>query len=387
MHFASVLATNPDFRDAVPALLKQLDMQGHPIDLAMVFMSPHFNYVADTIAEQLYDALGADTFIGTTGESIVSADQEIERKPAISLIAAHLPGVEITPFMLDGNWQQILQDVNTFRAAIGAPDDTRAFIMVAHPRTTPIDRVLRGFNSYYPDIPIVGGMASSPLGNTLVVNNNTYSRGAVGIALAGDLSVDIIVSQGCRPIGQPYTVTAAQRNVINNLQGQPPFARMQQLIAHLPPQDRVLLQKGLFIGRAVQPVHDTLGRGDFLIRGIVGIDQRNGSIAIGEAINIGETVQFHVRDAATAEEDLEMLLVPQTLMDQPAGAFLFTCNGRGTRLYDHPNGDIEIIQRTLGDISIAGCFCAGEIGPIAGKNFLHSQTASLIIFHSPTEAS
>ncbi|MDX1524307.1 MAG: FIST C-terminal domain-containing protein, partial [Anaerolineae bacterium] len=150
--------------------------------------------------------------------------------------------------------------------------------------------------------------------------------------------------------------------------------------------DQGLLQNGLFIGRAINDNQAELGRGDFLIRGISGIDRENGALIVSDYLQSGETVQFHLRDANTAEEDLEMMLTPQLLYDPPAGAMLFSCNGRGTRLYPHPDGDISTIRKVVGDVDLAGFFCAGEIGPIGGRNFLHGHTASLALFRPLTDS-
>jgi small ligand-binding sensory domain FIST len=168
--------------------------------------------------------------------------------------------------------------------------------------------------------------------------------------------------------------------MIYSLEGEPPLNQLQKLARDLSPEDRRLLQYGLLLGRAIASEQETLGRGDFLIRGVMGIDQQNGAMVVGDSIKDGETVQFHLRDASTAIEDLEMMLAPQLFYDSPRGGLLFSCNGRGTRLYDHPNGDITTIQKVIGDIHLAGFFCAGEIGPIGGKNFLHGHTASLALF-------
>ena len=163
------------------------------------------------------------------------------------------------------------------------------------------------------------------------------------------------------------------------LDGKPAMARIQDVIEELPEKDKMLLTNGLFVGRAIDSSRDMHGRGDFLVRGVVGIDRKTGAIAIGDFVESGESIQFHLRDAETAKEDLEMMLTPHSLFGAPSGAVLFSCNGRGTRLYDHPDGDISAINSFFEGLPVAGFFCAGEIGPIGGKNFLHGHTASLAL--------
>ena len=324
--------------------------------------------------------------LGCTAEAVVGRKQEIEETPAITLVVAHLPGAQVSPFILqpsDTDWHKLLLDTDEFHRTIDPPQDPRLFILLGDPFSAPMEDVLQAFNANYESIPVVGGMASGalrPSGNALWVNEQIIHEGALGVSIGGAVDVDVVVSQGCRPIWRPFKVISAHRNVIFNLEGRPPLAWLQDLIPELSEDDRALLQNGLFIGRSIKTGGEQLGRGDFLIRGVVGIDQQNGAIAIGDSVMDGETIQFHLRDALTAKEDLEMMLIPQTFRPLPSGALAFLCNGRGTRLYDHPDGDISIIQSNLEGTHLAGFFCAGEIGPIGRMNFLHGHTASLVFF-------
>ncbi len=392
MLFASAITTARTIEEVSRGLTQQIkaQMAGYPLDLALVFLSPHFRVEVTDLVERLWAGLDPGLLIGCTAEGVIGREQEIEREPAVTLVAAHLPGVTLTPFTLQSmDWRRTLSEESALRQAVDAPPETKLFMMLADPFTTPMDAVLEAFNIYYRDVPIIGGMASGSQragGNALIFNDRILNNGAIGLALAGAFEVDLIVSQGCRPIGQPFTVTSSRENVIFSLEGEPPLARIQELVLGMTTADRSLLQNGLFIGRAVGADRAALGRGDFLIRGVMGLDQESGVMVVGDYIDEGETVQFHLRDATTAEEDLEMMLAPQLLFDPPCGGFLFSCNGRGTRLYDHPNGDVNIIQKVIGGIDLAGFFCAGEIGPIGGKNFLHGHTASLALFRPQTEA-
>jgi small ligand-binding sensory domain FIST len=180
-------------------------------------------------------------------------------------------------------------------------------------------------------------------------------------------------------VGPVFEVTDATHNIIGSLEGESPLERIGDLLESLDESDRELLRNGLFIGRAIDPRKETLGRGDFLIRGVLGADSKSGAIAIGDVVAAGERVQFHLRDANTAREDLEMMLSPHAFFGEPSGAFLFSCNGRGTHLYSEPDGDISAINSFFRGIDVAGFFCAGEIGPIGGRNFLHGHTASLAL--------
>jgi len=385
MSFVSAIASHSNVDQVLDDLLDQVET-GTPIDVAFLFVSTYFTNDIDDIVTRLQSELKPGVLLGCTAEGVIGCEKEIESEPAISLVVARLPGVQITPFMLQpgsSEWHRMLLSPGEFCRTVDVPADAQLVILFADPFSIPMDDVLHAFTTSYPGIPMVGGMASGalrPNGNVLIANDFLTRQGAVGLALSGNLSVDLIVSQGCRPIWRPFKVQSAHRNMIYNLEGRPPLAWLQDLIPELSDEDRALLQNGLFVGRAIDPARDEMGRGDFLIRGLMGIDQENGAIAIGDSVMEGETIQFHLRDVITAQEDLEMLLIPQMFRQPPSGGLLFTCNGRGTRLYDHPNGDISIIQNSIQNVRLAGFFCAGEIGPVGNQNFVHGQTVSLALF-------
>lgn len=389
MRFASALSTEEHLDAALEELIDEIKAQvrHNHVDFVLTTFSPHFATDAGDLRDSLQAAFAPDVVIGCTAEGIIGRDAEIEQRYAISVLAGHLPKVELHPFVLEPTaWQQILATPETFADAVGAPANTKLVVTLADPFSTPMDKVLDRFNSTYADLPVVGGIASGsrrPGGNALIANDRVVNAGVVGLAFAGALDVDVIVSQGCRPIGPVYTVTESDTNVIRAIDSEPPLELFQKLAQTLPNDDRVLLKQGLFVGRAIDSTKETLGRGDFLIRNVAGVDPESGALAVQGEVSEGEKIQFHVRDAETAEEDLAMMLTPHSLFDPPSGALLFSCNGRGTRLYDRPNGDISTIQNVIGEVELAGFFCAGEIGPIGGRAFLHGHTASMALFRPP----
>ena len=362
---------------------EMLDRLGEHVDLALVFASRHFTAHGAGLALNLRRAIGARVMIGCCAEGVIGPRHEIEEEPALAVVAAQLPGVDLQPFFIRSkDLLEIAQDPRRLHEFYEPAYGTRCFVMIADPFTTPTDGLLDAFNLNAEGVPIIGGLASGarqPGDNVLFMNEEAMREGVVGVGFSGPIQVDVIVSQGCRAIGPVYEVTDARNNVIDSLGGESPLERIGELLESLDEDDRALLHNGLFIGRAIDPGKEALGRGDFLIRGVLGADSRSGAIAIGDTIATGERVQFHLRDARTAREDLEMMLSPHALFGEPSGAFLFSCNGRGTHLYSEPDGDISAINGFFRGIDVAGFFCAGEIGPIGGKNFLHGHTASLAL--------
>ncbi|MCL4393506.1 MAG: FIST C-terminal domain-containing protein [Chloroflexi bacterium] len=385
MQFASAATTERELDRAVRALADEIrgQIDSPAFDFVMAFFSEDYSAVAPSAADRIHTALNPRVLVGCTCEGVIAKNQEIEKRMAITLVAAQLPDVELVPFSLDADDWEALQDPHRLQGLVHAASGTRLFVMVADPFSTPMDQVLDAFNTHYEGVPIIGGMASGagvPGSNVLLLNDRAFATGSVGVAFAGKFVTDIVVSQGCRPFGRTFSVTEANDNIILSLDGEPPLRHIQNLAAQLSDEDQALLRNGLFVGRAIDTGRAVMGRGDFLVRSVIGVDRESGAIGVGDYIHAGETIQFHLRDQRTAQEDLELLLTPQALDAPPSGALLFSCNGRGTRLYDHPNGDISTIQGILGGINLAGFFAAGEIGPIGGKNFLHGHTASMALF-------
>lgn len=382
--FASISVQDESVDRVLSAVSREvIERLGEHVDLALVFPSTHFLQHAAGLGANLRRAIGAKVMIGCCAEGVIGPEHEIENEAAVAVVAAQLPGVGIEPFHIAGrDAMNLAGGSSRLEDHFQAARDARGIIMLADPFSTPMERLLDVFNTRCEGVPIIGGLASAarqPEQNRLFMNDAVFNDGLVGVGLSGPVQLDVIVSQGCRPIGPVFEVTAATNNIIDSLEGVPPMERIGEMLEALDESDRELLRNGLFIGRAIDSSRENLGRGDFLIRGVLGADSRTGAIAIGDMIENGERVQFHLRDARTAREDLEMMLTPHALFGTPSGAFLFSCNGRGTHLYDAPDGDIAAINSFFHGIELAGFFCAGEIGPVGGKNFLHGHTASLAL--------
>lgn len=364
------------------AAMEQL--QGSP-DLAVVFISPAYGAALAGVAEAIRSKTGAKRLIGCTGEAIVGVEREIESKPAISLWLATLPGYVVKTMHLsyvpgeEGDrfegWPTDLPEKWPDRACL---------LLLGEPFTFPGDVLLARLNEDQPGVPVVGGMASGGWGvgeNAIYCDSEIYRDGAVAAYLEGPVHVRTIVSQGCRPIGRPFVVTKAEGNIVYELSGKPALHRLQEVFQELPLPEQQMVRRNLHLGQVMNEYQEKFERGDFLIRNVLDADHLRGSLAIGDYVRVGRTVQFQVRDADTADEDLKALLDRSKSDARPvSGALLFTCNGRGTRLFPQPHHDAACIYESLGGVPLAGFFAQGEIGPVGGKNFLHGFTASLVLF-------
>jgi small ligand-binding sensory domain FIST len=378
MRIGAALSTDPDPARATPAAVKEARSRlgGSEVSLAVIVASRHHAPSADVIVDAVRLAAEPERIIGCVAETVVGGDREIEGGQAVAVWLAALPEPAETFHMefMRSSEGGLLAGYRFEEAGAGP------YLLVGDPFSFPTDLLLSHVNDRVPGTVLMGGMASGgtePGETRLFLDDRVVNAGAVGVRMPG-IGIRALVSQGCRPIGSPYTVTSAEGNVIHQLGGLPPLQRLRELVETLTPEDRELLGQGLHVGRVIDEYKSDPERGDYLIRGVMGVDPQTGALAVGDEIEVGETIRFHVRDAATADEDLRTLLERET---EPAdGALLFTCNGRGSRLFSIPDHDASLVSKKLGGLPLAGFNCAGEIGPIGGKNFLHGFTASIALF-------
>ncbi len=385
--FASALSTRSHGEEALREVCdKTLGELGGSPDLALLFFSHHFAPLAESLARQACDALGTERLLGCSGESIVGVGREVEGRPSMSLWLARLPGVSLWPMHL--GFERSAEG----GAIVGWPDDlpltwpsAAALIALGDPFSFPAELLLDRVNEDQPGTVVVGGMASgaqTPGQSRLLLGSKSFDEGAVAVLLAGAVNVRTVVSQGCRPIGRHFVVTKAERNIIHELGGRPALDQLKDIYAELPTSEQAMMQHGLHVGRVVSEYQDHFVQGDFLVRNVVGIDNDSGAMAVADVFRAGQTVQFHIRDHRSADQELHTLLerAGRQSAAPPAAALLFTCNGRGTRLFPQPHHDAQAVQKTLGEIPLAGFFAQGEMGPVGNRNFLHGFTASLALF-------
>lgn len=376
-------------------------------NLAILFVSSAFTTDFMRVMPLIQTFLQVDVLIGCSGRGVVGGGQEIEDGPAISLSLAVLPDVTIHPFYLE---PQHLPDMDAapdqWIELIGvSPSSQPHFVLLSGTSSMGIPDLLRGLDFAYPNSVKIGGLASS--GNTQGPHDSvlflgrfqkdtqpvfqTYRSGVVGIALSGNIAIDAVVAQGCRPIGRPVQVTKAEANIIIAIEDQHPLDVIQDLVIESDPREQRLIRDSLFVGLLMDSFNTRPERGDFLIRGMMGFDPRTGVVAVGDRIRPGQIIQFHLRDARRSEEDLRWVLqrsqMTRRSLNQadPIGALMFACVGRGVSLYDQPNFDTRIIQEIFGDrepLPLGGFFCSGEIGPVGKSTFLHGYTSVIALFGS-----
>ena len=415
-----------------------------PADLTLLFASAEYAQHFPEMLARVRAATGCRVLLGCSGQGIIGGEREIEDRPAISVLSLALPGAWLQPLYLDqalleasGDspelWSRAAAAVGGtpvttaesprgtvavrapegMRAVVGARgaedvtgaedvsgaegagggeaagdvalDGLSACVLFADPFHLDCEGVLGNFNAAFPGVPMAGGLASSSVleqRTYLFLNNTVYDRGAVAVAVGG-CDVRTVVSQGADPIGEPWMVTASDGPVVHTIAQRPAYTVLAETVQALPREAQQRASRNLLVGLAIDEYQERWGRGDFLIRNLTGADPTSGALAVSAYPRPGQTIQFQVRDARAADEDLKQLLAAarESLGSaSPAGVLLCSCNGRGQGLFGVPDHDARALAEQLGPVPVAGFFCNGEVGPVGKRNFLHGFTASLALF-------
>ncbi|HKR51428.1 MAG TPA: FIST N-terminal domain-containing protein [Pseudonocardiaceae bacterium] len=381
--FGDGLAVGPDLVAAAESAVTQAlaPLRGQRPDLLCVFVCGADSTAVESAGTRAMAMAGAGTTLGCSASGVIGAGRGVESESAVSVFAACLPGVRCIPFHLE------LVRTPDGAAVIGMPDrreDDTIAVLLADPFTFPVTIFVQRSHDDLTGLPLIGGVASGSRSGgyaRLFLDGRSVPAGAVGVVLGGPVAAVPVVSQGCRPFGPPMIVTKAEGSVLLEVAGTPALAKLEQIVAELPAEERQAVARGLHIGVAMDEYAEEHERGDFLIRGVAGADSQRGAIAIGDVVEVGRTVRFQVRDASAAADDLKELFSRFRAENGPVGgALLFSCNGRGATMFPSADHDVLAVRTGLGTTGVAGFFAAGEIGPVAGRNHLHGFTASILVF-------
>jgi small ligand-binding sensory domain FIST len=353
--------------------------------LGLVFMSPRFFPHAKATLDILRVHARIPLLAGCSSTGLIAGSREIENAPGFvlalhSLPGAVLKGVHFTQAQVEAspaNWRREL-DV--------AAEDTNGWLVFIDPFHLEAESWIKSWNEAYAPVPTFGGLASgifSDQTTQVYLNGEVYESGAVAVSFGGGVKLAGVISQGCTPIGETWTLTRVEQNLIHQIANRPAYAVLEETFKKLPPAEKQKAHGNLYIGLVVNEYREDFHRGDFLVRNLIGGDPNSGILAVGAMPRAGQMMQFQRRDAAAATEDMTELL--DRARRDLAGAAIYggclcCCIGRGQSLFGAPDHDADLVQKQLGPIGLTGFFCNGEIGPVGGKNYLHGFTASLALF-------
>jgi small ligand-binding sensory domain FIST len=361
------------------------------VSLGLVFMAPRFFPHARELLELLRVHARIPLLVGCSSQGLIVGEQEVEENAGVTLGLYALPGAELKAFHFTQEEVEEANGPGYWRLETGIePDQTNGWLVLIDPFHLDSEGWLRTWNEAYAPWPILGGLASGDMREQFTqvyLNGDVFEEGGVALSIGGEVGLAGVISQGCTPIGETWTLTRVEQNIIHQIGNRPAYEVLAETFNQLSLEEQQKARGNLFIGLVVNEYLEEFHRGDFLIRNLLRADPRSGSLAVGALPRLGQTVQFQRRSAAAATEDMTELLAhaKKRLANIPIyGGCLCCCNGRGQNLFGRPNHDAEMVQQRLGPLGLAGFFCNGEIGPIGQKSFLHGFTASLALFVKKT---
>jgi small ligand-binding sensory domain FIST len=360
-------------------------------DLAFVFLSGAHAADAERVAGWLAPWLGAGLLVGCSAQGVAGGGREVEGEPAVALLAGVLPDVELEARHVTAEHLGIpVADAAAWRALVGTELPDPSFVVLGDPLSIQAEALVKGLDAAHPGATKVGGLASggrTPGSHALLLGGDVHRAGAIVLALGGNVRLEAVVAQGCRPVGEPHFVTSCHEHLLRELDGASPRDVLGQLYERLSPADRQLFAQAVFVGLARPGEHRELHAGDFLVRNLLGLDPDTGALWIGAELEPNSILQFHLRDAATSSADLDRQLarfVARGRAVGASGALLFSCVGRGAGLYGRPDHDTTAFARHVGDVPLAGLFANGEIGPLdvaqGGTTYVHGYTSAFGVF-------
>jgi small ligand-binding sensory domain FIST len=357
------------------------------VSLGLVFMSPRFFGRAQQVLEILQVHARIPLLAGCSSQSLIVGEQELEENAGLTLALYALPGAELKGLHFTQAQVEEANGPGYWHLETGVePGQTNGWLAFIDPFHLDSEGWLKTWNEAYAPLPVLGGLASGDMNEQatqVYLNGEVFEEGGVAISVGGQVRLVGITSQGCTPIGETWTLTKVEQNIIHGIGNRPAYEVLAETFNTLTPEQQKTARGNLFIGLVVNEYLEEFHRGDFLIRNLLGADPRSGSIAVGALPRLGQTIQFQRRSAAAADEDMQELLTraKKHLGDAPIyGGCLCSCNGRGKNLFNRPNHDAQLVQQRFGPLGLAGFFCNGEIGPVGQKSFLHGYTASLALF-------
>ncbi len=382
----SAIVVDEQWDLALEQALEQIE--GISADVVFVFASSEYaGHFADMLRTVRCET-GMPLVIGCSGQGVIGTDQELEDLPSLSLLALSLPETTLQPVRLTPALLESWKKPQDWHAGLDiAQDEVNAWLLFADPLHMDCEALVESLSHSYPGVPMIGGLASGAIEDRfthIFLNDEVFNDGAVAVAISGAYTLFPLVSQGCEPIGEAWTITKVQENgFVEGISNRSAYDVLMDTFQALSPELQRRAQRNLLVGLAANEYQDSFGRGSFLIRELRGVDRRTGALAIGASPRVGQTIQFQMRDAGSGDIDLHSLLSQaksELQQNQPLAAILCACTGRGVGMFAIPDHDAGVIARELGPIPVAGLFCCGEIAPVGNRTFLHNFSASIALF-------
>ena len=382
---AAAIVQSANWRLALDLVLQDtLEHRPTPPDLVLLFASSDYAEDFPALVRETYERSGTSCLVGSSSSGALANALSFENQPCLAMICLWLPEVTLTPVRLHQSMLDVLDDDDLWAEMYGPPpEETRAWLLFADPFRMDAHEMVARLSARYPGTPMMGGTASSAgqeRRTWVFFDGQVYDEGGVALAIGGPYDLHIVLSQGCDPIGEPWTITGVERNLITTISNRPATRVLQETIDALPPESRATIERNLLLGFPIDEYQHQFHRGEFVVRGLLGIDQEKGALIVGSLPRVGQTVQFQQRDARSSALDFQQVLVDARAMvgdAAPVAGLLCTCKGRGTAMFGRPDHDALAVQAAFRGLTVGGMYSFGEIGPINGHTVLNGFTAVL----------
>ena len=382
MSWASAIGLDARLEAAIADAAGQLDGEfvGFRNDLTLAFVSAAYGAAVEKLPQLLRPVVGDGLLVGCNAGGLIGGGSEEEEEPGIALLCGRMPEAVLACQHLEQATLPTLAAPREkwWRLLDLGPESEPSFVLLADPTTLDAEVCARGIDRAFPGSTVIGGLTSGmlePGAARLLSGSEVHRTGGTLLALSGNVVIDPVLAQGCRPIGDPLFVTASENNLVSELDGRRPKEILTALFAELGEEDRARFGDALCIGLALPGPRQTIGAGDFLIRNVLGLDPESGALWIGARVVPNAIVQFHLRDARSASDELEQRLSASLAgRAAPTAAILFACAGRGRNMFGVSGHDSGTLRRMI-DIPVAGMFSSGEIAPVQGATFVHGYSS------------
>lgn len=386
----AAVVQSEDWRFALDYVLHET-LDGHTTapDLVVLFASTNYAPDYPELVREAWYRSGAGCLVGSSSRGTIGRSASFETEPSMSMLALWLPGATLTPVRLHQSMLDVIDDPETWDALYGPPAaETRGWITFADPYRMDVQEALLRLRTRYPGVPVVGALSSTMEQDRrtwVFFDNQVYDEGGVAVALGGPYDLEVVVSQGADPVGEPWTITGVERNLITSISNRPALDVMHDTIASFPEDERADVERNLMLGFPMDEYQDRFYRGDFVMRGLLGVDEERSALVVGSIPRNGQTVQFQLRDASSSSMDLQQVLVDARALvgdGEVVAGVMCTCKGRGAAMFGRPDHDARAVRTAFGEMPFAGMFSFGEIGPVRGVAALNGFAMSLgVIVH------
>jgi small ligand-binding sensory domain FIST len=358
-----------------------------PVEIAIVFSGTRHDEdeyfgVLSAVRRTIPDAV----IVGCSATGVLTGAEEVENATAVAVLALggqplptplFIPGVRAEPRIAGARLgREVL-------ALLGGDATGAAVAVLVDPAELDATDFVAGIADAAPNLIITGaGASGGESGCRVFWQDAAQADACVALVIPRDLHPSLGMTQGCQALGDPLTITAAEGNLILEIEGRPAIEALERALSN--PRHPGLRQMAKHLLAGISEL-GAGGRSDYVVRPFAIAESDRPALAVAEPVRAGQTICFTMRDAIGAREDMKAMLDEQAEAREarhdsaPKFGVYFNCAGRGSDLYGQPGLDPELIQRRFGPLPLAGIQSSFEIAPTCGRPRIHMLTGVLLL--------